>query len=188
MASSHTPNYNLNQWESTDQVLHTEFNDDNTKVDEALKTLDQTLKTQEQNAQNLSQQLQSQAGQIASQAQQLQSQAELIQGLTGQLTGKGNCVIVTGSYVGSGSYGERSPNVLSFSAPPQCIFLVEGYNYLIATKGLTQAVVGTGSSVIYEVNLSWPEHQVQWYSRVGATEQLNEQGKSVYYVALLSST
>ena len=36
MASNQTSNYGLNQWEATDQVLRTEFNDDNQKIDGAL--------------------------------------------------------------------------------------------------------------------------------------------------------
>ena len=37
MATNHTTNYQLNQWEATDQVLRTEFNADNAKLDAALK-------------------------------------------------------------------------------------------------------------------------------------------------------
>ena len=36
MASNQTQNYGLNQWEATDQVLRTEFNADNQKIDAAL--------------------------------------------------------------------------------------------------------------------------------------------------------
>ena len=39
MASNQTSNYGLNQWEATDQVLRTEFNADNSKIDAALKGL-----------------------------------------------------------------------------------------------------------------------------------------------------
>lgn len=39
MASNYTENYGLCQWEATDQVLRTEFNEDNAKVDAALQTL-----------------------------------------------------------------------------------------------------------------------------------------------------
>ena len=39
MASNHTTNYNLNQWEATDKVLRTDFNEDNAKIDAALKGL-----------------------------------------------------------------------------------------------------------------------------------------------------
>ena len=37
MASNYTENYGLCQWESTDQVLREEFNQDNKKVDSVLK-------------------------------------------------------------------------------------------------------------------------------------------------------
>ncbi len=37
MASNYTENFSLCQWEATDQVLRTEFNEDNTKIDAALK-------------------------------------------------------------------------------------------------------------------------------------------------------
>ena len=36
MASNYTTNYQLNQWEAGDQVLRTEFNRDNQKIDTAL--------------------------------------------------------------------------------------------------------------------------------------------------------
>ena len=40
MASNYTTNYQLNQWEAGDQVLRTEFNQDNQKIDTALAGLD----------------------------------------------------------------------------------------------------------------------------------------------------
>lgn len=39
MASNHTSNYNLNQWEPEDKVIRTEFNEDNQKIDTALGEL-----------------------------------------------------------------------------------------------------------------------------------------------------
>lgn len=39
MASNYTENYGLCQWEATDQVRREEFNQDNAKMDETLKTL-----------------------------------------------------------------------------------------------------------------------------------------------------
>ena len=39
MAANYTANYNLCQWEATDQVLRTDFNQDNAKIDAALKEL-----------------------------------------------------------------------------------------------------------------------------------------------------
>ena len=39
MATNYTTNYQLNQWEPNDQVLRTDFNADNAKLDAALKSL-----------------------------------------------------------------------------------------------------------------------------------------------------
>lgn len=44
MATNHTSNYQLNQWEPTDQVLRTDFNEDNVKLDSALNGLSTTAK------------------------------------------------------------------------------------------------------------------------------------------------
>ena len=40
-----TQNYQLSQWESTDRILMSDFNGDNTKIDAALKALDDELNT-----------------------------------------------------------------------------------------------------------------------------------------------
>ena len=45
MASNYTTNYQLNQWEAGDQVLRTDFNQDNQKIDAALKSHDDELAT-----------------------------------------------------------------------------------------------------------------------------------------------
>ena len=39
MASNYTENYGLCQWEATDQVLRTDFNEDNQRIDAAIKDL-----------------------------------------------------------------------------------------------------------------------------------------------------
>ena len=43
MATNQTTNYELNQWLSTDQVLRTDFNADNAKIDAALAALSQLV-------------------------------------------------------------------------------------------------------------------------------------------------
>ena len=42
MASNQTANYGLSQWEATDQVVRTDFNSDNLKIDAALHDMAQT--------------------------------------------------------------------------------------------------------------------------------------------------
>ena len=43
MATNHTTNYQLCQWEATDKVLRTDFNEDNAKIDAALAGLEAQL-------------------------------------------------------------------------------------------------------------------------------------------------
>ena len=53
MAANQTTNYQLNQWEPTDAVQRVEFNQDNAKVDAALKSLsDQVVQKADQSAVN----------------------------------------------------------------------------------------------------------------------------------------
>ena len=53
MATNQTTNCQLNQWEPADQVLRTDFNADNAKVDAALKSLsDQVVQKANQSALN----------------------------------------------------------------------------------------------------------------------------------------
>ena len=42
MASNYTGNYGLCQWEATDSFVRTEFNQDNARIDAALKDLEDT--------------------------------------------------------------------------------------------------------------------------------------------------
>lgn len=46
MATNHTEHYGLSQWEATDAVLRTDFNEDNAKIDAELARL-QREKTNE---------------------------------------------------------------------------------------------------------------------------------------------
>ena len=100
MASNQTSNYGLNQWEATDQVLRTEFNADNSKIDAALKGLADKDTALE--------------GTLASQA------AEIVK--------RGNCSIEHFTYVGNGGYGSGSPTRITFSLPP-VLFLIVGEDY-----------------------------------------------------------
>ena len=43
MATNHTTNYQLCQWEAADQVLRADFNEDNQKIDAAMKGIQDTV-------------------------------------------------------------------------------------------------------------------------------------------------
>lgn len=95
MASNYTENYGLCQWEATDQVLREEFNQDNAKMDAALRDQNNMLL-------------------------ELAQKGLALEALIGQ---RGNCSIETFTYRGTGTYGEDNPTVINFSKQP-AVFLV----------------------------------------------------------------
>ena len=97
MASNYTENFGLCQWEATDQVLRTEFNEDNAKLDAALSALETALKTQGN-----------------TQAEQ----ANTITQHTDAIAKLGNCQLYTTSYSGNGKYGSANKNSLKFPKQP----------------------------------------------------------------------
>ena len=133
MASNHTTNYQLCQWEATDKVLRTDFNEDNAKIDAALAS-------------------------------------------------KGNCQLLTGSYIGTGTYGSAHPNTLQFPAQPLAVFL-HGDRNCWAIRGETRASVSYGSGGGF-ITADWSDAVFCWY---GDDEyvQMNAEGESYSYIALI---
>lgn len=98
--------------------------------------------------------------------------------------------IETGSYVGTGTYGESNPNTLTFGFTPKLVIIVAGeapldqmgtfvYNapYGVSFYGLSQ-------SHLISVVLTWGENTVQFYNTDTAGRQLNQNGITYYYVAI----
>ena len=85
-----TSSYNLCQWEETDRVRRTDFNEDNVKIDQALGAL-----------------------------RDGKAEAAALSALSVAMAGKGNCRVAAGSYTGSGTFGENSPNTLTFPFKPR---------------------------------------------------------------------
>ena len=100
-------------------------------------------------------------------------------------------MVVTGSYVGTGTYGENNPNSLSFSANP--VFLIvsaagvtppNGYysNCFIWVPGTTSLKIGGAG---YAASFSQSGNTVSWYSIYGDGYQLNYSGNTYNYIAIL---
>lgn len=131
MATNHTSNYQLNQWEPTDQVLHTDFNEDNAKIDAALKSLNTTV---QQHTTQLTQQ-------------------------TAAIAKCGNCQLYYTSYTGNGQYTRTIafPHKPTFvlllgSKYTQMYFVIEG-----ASKTLLDGYGATVSWNGANLTLSMPE-------------------------------
>ena len=128
MATNHTTNYELNQWLSTDQVLRTDFNADNVKLDTALNSLSgEVAQKADQSALNaVAASVQAKADQTA-----LDTLNSTVQQLTADLT-----KIVVGSYTGNGV----SPRTIFLGAKPKAVLVVEAggrlYYYLMVSQFL----------------------------------------------------
>lgn len=100
--------------------------------------------------------------------------------------------VVTGSYVGTGTYGASNPNTLTFSFTPKMVFIqaLDSDNYRIeAIYGKT--LVNNSHSVSspgISLNVEWEGNTMTWAyasSTVsGAGGQLNTAGTTYLYIAL----
>lgn len=100
----------------------------------------------------------------------------------------GNCRIVYGSYVGTGTAGAYGgQNTLSFDGMPLALFVAQDYHFF--------AIRGTYSTMAYNQpgqqdaieSLTWGENTVSWSNSESAFKQLNTSGTTYYYVALLAT-
>ena len=158
MSTNHTTNYNLNQWEATDKVLRTEFNEDNAKIDAALKA---------------------NADGIAANAAELAEHAAA-------LLSKGNCQLYTGSYVGTGAFGSENPNILTFPHKPFLV-IIYGNPIIFGLQGASSGIVVQGFNFGYSCSLQWSENTLTWWSSYDAQHQANQKNVTYQVYALLDA-
>ena len=99
----------------------------------------------------------------------------------------GNCKIVTGSYVGTGSYGVNNKNTLIFDARPN--FVVIGGEYTIfALRPMADGATlrSSGLNQTYGAKLSWSGNSISWYAESFAALQCNSADVTYHYMALLN--
>ena len=161
MAANQTTNYQLNQWEAADQVLRTDFNADNAKVDAAL------------------------AGKVDQAAlDNLESTVETLTGTTASLSATHNGRVYTSSYTGNGS----ASKTISFPARPMLVNIMGSSNWLCAVQGSN---VGSGSYLGgggEAINVSWSGHSMTVSSPSGDASYLcNWSGDRYSVVALLDA-
>ena len=165
MATNQTTNYQLNQWEPTDQVLRTDFNADNTKLDAALTVLAKDVNEK------------------ASQAV-LDTLTQTVAGHTALLAQKGNCQVYTTAYTGTGTVSR------TFSFPKQPLLVIIGGPsiYLVAVRGIT-ALLSTENGESNNLTGTWSgtaltvAYNGNWGG--GDRRACNASGSSYRIVALL---
>lgn len=164
MASNHTPNYNLSQWERSDKVIMEDFNADNAKIDAALGSLGSALE-----------------GKVSVSA--LNSLSQTVSGLKSSLNSKGNGQIQVYSYTGNGACGANSPTVFTFPKRPAAVIITYQESQLFLFAGQTVAWHKTRSAN-YGLFVSWSGNTVSFYSG-SAVDQMNVDGRVYQTVALL---
>ena len=196
MASNYTEHYDLCQWEPTDQVLRTDFNADNAKVDTALKSLsDQVLQKAEQSALNTlisSVNQKADASTVSSLSSLLNSEIsqrqEADSSLQSALTLKGNCQFYTTSYVGQGRFGPSERSSLTFPSKPYVVVIYDSDDrILLHFRGYGQCLSLDNHDLMYGTT-SWQENGIRWYLSSGPNvNQMDASGKSYQVVALLAT-
>lgn len=97
------------------------------------------------------------------------------------------CQVYTGSYVGTGTYGQSNPNTLTFPFEPKAVFIsgMAGPSWA-AARMLRNDAYGNiqVNTTVSTVHTSWDGNSVQWYDTTAPTNQLNVSGNTYYYIAL----
>ena len=116
-----------------------------------------------------------------------------------QDTADSKCLVDTGSYVGTGTYGSDNKNSLTFGGVPKLLIISGGasvgyggpksYKQIIYLYGMNNFTTissdGTSADDMQVVKLFASGNTVSWYSKDDAAGQLNKSGTTYYYVALL---
>ncbi len=158
MATNHTANYQLNQWEATDQVLRTDFNEDNAKVDSALKGLSTSVSQHDTQISQINQ----------------------------KMATLGNCLIYQTSYTGTGS-GAVTLTFPHKPIWIQVVHPTELYLF-IAGQGCSRAISILSRSSIDANDFLWNGKTVSWSNRGDSPEyQCNEKGQNYLVIALLDA-
>lgn len=117
---------------------------------------------------------------------------------TAQSTADSKCKIVSGSYVGTGTYGEDNKNSLTFDSPPKLLIIASSGSssyggsksyilllYIPGLSGYVPAVFTNGSDGFYMVSISGSGNTVSWYSAESAAYQLNISGATYDYIVAI---
>lgn len=89
--------------------------------------------------------------------------------------------LVTGSYVGTGTFGEAAPNTLELGFAPKCVIVIQSSSYGFSASNTGFVWVGQEDG-----NIKWRpgETSLSWYSKLDAKYQHNVSAVRYYYTAI----
>ena len=157
---NHTTNYNLCQFEESDRVQRTDFNEDNVKIDAAIKAVDRRVDC----------------------LNTAKAEKAALTALQTAVNGKGNCRIETGSYVGDGDKHRTLSISTSFSPK---LFFVMAFALGVAVRG--SSTLRHINSVDRTTEVVWRDDGLSWKLTTGsydAGDIFNASNTTYHYVVL----
>ena len=166
MSTNHTTNYDLCQWEATDQVLHTDFNEDNAKIDVVLA--------------DLAEDVAGKAEQSDLSALQTVVSGKADQSTVSDLTSTRNCRVYYKTYTGNGT-GNCS---FTFPAKPMIVMVMGGGYWLCLLQGQAEGQSRSAVNRSTYIDTVWSGNSVTW-SINDVDLQCNRKGTEYSLVAIL---
>jgi hypothetical protein len=116
--------------------------------------------------------------------------AKIDAALTAMEASKGNCRVITGTYVGTGTAGEKNPTVITFPAKPLIVFIYYNSLPMIAIYGTKYNISLSANGYNRLCYASWSGNTLSWYdndSHPSDGNQMNSAGYTYNYFALLEA-
>ena len=117
---------------------------------------------------------------------------------TAQSTADSKCKIVSGSYVGTGTYGSDNKNSLTFDGIPKLLIVSSTVSsayggsrtypqlvFVYGQSGSISSLITNGSDIFASATVSRSGNTVSWYSADAAAQQLNVSGTTYNYIAII---
>ena len=153
-----TTHYQLNQWDYSDGVLMDDFNEDNAKLDAALKA------------------------EADARAAETAERKAADAALQTELAKKGTCSIGFLTYTGTNTYGPNNPTRITFPRMPAA-YIITGYEGIMVGQGRSSwaALCCTVNSRVttQTIDTSWSGTTLSMYHRDYSEIQMNKTGTHV---------
>lgn len=117
---------------------------------------------------------------------------------TAQSTADSKCKIVSGSYVGTGTYGGDNKNSLTFDGKPKLLIVSSTVSsayggsrtypqlvFVYGQSGSIASLITNGSDIFASATVSRSGNTVSWYSEDASAQQLNVSGTTYNYIAII---
>ena len=102
----------------------------------------------------------------------------------------GRARLAAGSYTGTGQYGADNPTVLEIpdaERPPSVIIVShpEGFYKAVLVRGMEKYCVWWENYRTHNIEVTWTDKGVRWYSTEDSGIQLNTKDQTFYYAAII---